>query len=88
MKQQVSPVAAAIVIVVVLVIAGAAYLKFGNTGPGSKAGEQPPGMPASVQEEFARLGAAMTGGKPTGGGGPQLNPGGGNLIPPPPPGGG
>jgi hypothetical protein len=87
MKQQVSPVAAAIVIVVVIVIAGAAWMKFGNQGPGSRAGEQPPGMPASVQEEFARRGAAMTGAKPTSGGGPQLNPAGGNLIPPPPPGG-
>ena len=88
MKQQVSPVAAVIVIIVVVVIAGAAWMRFGSGGAGSKAGQQPPGIPADVQAEFARRGAARTGNTPSAGTGPSLAPGGGALMPPPPPGGG
>jgi hypothetical protein len=66
MKQQISPILAAIIIVVVLGIAVFAYIRFGG-GAGSKEGEKPPGMPADVAAEFQKRMGGVTGPPPSSG---------------------
>jgi hypothetical protein len=61
MKQQVSPIVAVVIIVIVIAVAVFAYMKAGGGGPGSKAGEKPPGMPPNVAAEFQRRMGGITG---------------------------
>ncbi|MCC6728291.1 MAG: hypothetical protein IT208_03030 [Chthonomonadales bacterium] len=60
MKQRIHPAVAVAAIVVVIGIAAFAWTRFSG-GAGSMEGQKPPGMPASVQEEFARRGASVAG---------------------------
>lgn len=62
MGQKVSPVVAVVAILVVAAIAFFVVTKLGGGQvAGSKEGEQPPGMPPSVAQEFQKRGAAMNG---------------------------
>jgi flagellar basal body-associated protein FliL len=57
MKQSVSPVVMVIIVVVAIAVIGLIYWHFSGT---NHQGEQPPGMPASVQQEFQkRMGGKM-----------------------------
>ena len=57
MKQSVSPVVMAVIVIVAIAVIGLLYWHFSGT---SHQGEQPPGMPASVQQEFQkRMGGKM-----------------------------
>lgn len=88
MKQSISPVVAVIIILVVIGIAAVAWMKFGGSPAGTKAGDQPPGMPPDVAAEFKKRGAEMTG-PPKDAGQPPApvlpGPGGTTPTPPPPP---
>lgn len=68
MKKEVSPVVAIVVVVIVIAIAAFAWMKLGGNVQGSKEGQQPPPIPASVQAEFQKRLGGMSG--PGGGAAP------------------
>ena len=78
MKQQVSPVVAAVVIIVIVGVAALAWMQLSGGGVGSKEGEKPPGMPADVAEKFKELGNKGMAG-PGGGPGGMTAPAGGTA---------
>jgi hypothetical protein len=72
-KSQVSPITAIIAVLVVVGIAAFAWIRFSSGGAGSKAGEQPPGIPPDAAASLQRV----MGGKTT-----PSTPGGMQGIPP------
>ncbi len=60
MKKEISPAIIIAVVVVVVIAVGLFFFISGKSSGGSRAGEKPPGMPASVQQEFQKRMGGVT----------------------------